>query len=463
MQVQVPEEHMAAQPSSLFKSLTVQKGWDQYEVFKARFEEAAQHLAGLEGPTSLATVTIEKRQFIRWMNGEVRTAPRTDARRVLRHLFPGIPVDRLFAPAADGTAAGAPAQWRRGDGGHVHDDGGNDVMSAAASESARFAARAETTNVGPHTMEQLEEDIRRIAATYPSRPVGPLFHEVRALRNRAFELLEGRQPPAYTRDLYVAAGVLCGILANASFDLGQYPAAHTHARTAFLCGELAEHNGLRTWVRGLQALITYWEGRPRDAVRLAETGLGFTPDQGDAHIRLAAIRARALGQLQQHQDATAALRDADRMREQLTEGDDLPGGMMAFPRGKQLFYASSAYLWLGPQHAATAEVHAVQAVGLYEAAAPGQRRLGEMSLAKLDLAAARLGCGELDGAAEQIHDVLAANAARGTESVRKRLNQFARHLTRHPSAHSPAAIGLCEAIAAHQSFSPAELPPGGTP
>lgn len=108
--------------------------------------------------------------------------------------------------------------------------------------------------------------------SYPNRPVGPLFREVRALRDRAFEFLEGRQPPQYTRDLYVAADVLCGVLANASFDLGRYDAAETQARTAFMCGELAGHNGLRAWVRGLQALIAYWDGRPHDAVRLAEAG-----------------------------------------------------------------------------------------------------------------------------------------------------------------------------------------------
>lgn len=99
---------------------------------------------------------------------------------------------------------------------------------------------------------------------------------------------------------------------------------------------------------------------------------------------------------------------------------------------------------------------------MFEAAPPEQRRLGEMSLARMDLAMARLSRGDLDGAALQVYDVLGVNARRGTESVRKRLGQFGRHLTLHPAGSAPAAIAMREAIVAHQERSPAELPPGGT-
>jgi hypothetical protein len=93
----------------------------------------------------------------------------------------------------------------------------------AAAESARFGQFAEQSNVGPHTLEQFRADLARIVTTYPNRPVYPIFVELRALRNRAFELLEGRQYP----ELYQVTGVLCGVLANASFDLGWLAAAET--------------------------------------------------------------------------------------------------------------------------------------------------------------------------------------------------------------------------------------------
>ncbi|MBC2908149.1 hypothetical protein [Streptomyces cupreus] len=448
----------------LFQVLVNQNGWQEYEVFKRRYRQAAQELADLEGPPTLATAPPpERRQFVRWVHGEVKTTPRTEARRILHFMFPGVPIGRLFAAASEADRSSGvhgPAECAQE--GQL-DYGAGDVVMAAANESARFAARAESSNVGPHTMEQLEADIRRIVTNYPNHPVGPLFREVRALRDRAFDFLEGRQPPQYTRDLYVAAGVLCGVLANASFDLGRYEAAETQARTAFMCGELAGHDGLRAWVRGLQALIAYWDGRPHDAVRLADAGSAFTPEHGTAHIRLTSIKARAYGQLQQAGDAIAALHTADSMRDRMAIGDDLPGGMMAFPQEKQLFYASSTHLWLGgSQHLSNAEARAEEAVGMFEAAPPESRRLGEMSLARMDLAMARLNRGDLDGAALQVYDVLGVNARRRTESVRKRVGQFGRHLALHPAGTAPTAIAIREAIVAHQEQTPAELPPGGT-
>jgi hypothetical protein len=449
---------------TLFQLLIAERQLQRYEVFLRRYEDAARELAALEGPENLATATIERRQFLRWAHGEMRGLPRTEARRILEYLFRPAPVSALFSPAERPTrrptlASAGPTEGVAGVRGEYVPE---DVVMEAAHESASFAARVEGSNCGPHTMEQLESDIRRIVTTYPNRPVGPLFQEVRVLRNRSFELLEGRQPPHLTRDLYVAAGVFCGVLANASFDLGKYVAAETQARTAFMCGELAGHNGLRAWVRGLQALIAYWDGRPGDAVRLVEAGSGFVPEQGTAHIRLMSIKARAHGQLSQPTEALTALLEAEAMRERLTAGDDLPGGMMAFPVEKQLFYASSTHLWLGGrEHLGDAEAAADEAVTMFEAAAPEQRRLGEMSLARMDLAMARMGRGDLDGAAHQVHAVLQVNARRGTESVRKRLGHFTRNLAVHPGANAPMAIGLREALTAHHERHALELPPGG--
>ncbi|MEU9779150.1 hypothetical protein [Streptomyces sp. NPDC047968] len=446
---------------TLIQLLINERGWQQYEVFVRHYREAAQYLAEAEGPRSLATASIEKRQFLRWAHGEMRGTPRSEARRILAHLFRPIPIDQLFSTAPDGRAAALDSTTARSSAWVQDDPRAEDAVMAAAHESARFAARVEGSNVGPHTMEQLEADIRRIVTTYPNRPVQPLFREVRDLRNRSFELLEGRQPPQYTRDLYMAAGVLCGVLANASFDLGRYDAAETQARTAFMCGELAGHNGLRAWVRGLQALIAYWDGRPADAIRLAEAGSGFTPEEGTAQIRLASIKARAFGQLGQATDAVAALTEADRLREEITADDDVLGGMMAFPLEKQLFYKSTTHLWLGGGHQLSdAEEAAEEAVTLFDAAEPARKRLGEMCLARMDLATARLNRGDLEGSAQEVHAVLHVNAQRGTESVRKRLRHFRRDLALTTAASSATAIGLREALVVHEDRTNLELSPG---
>ncbi|UCM91484.1 hypothetical protein [Streptomyces marincola] len=438
-----------------FETLATERGWQRFSVFQRRYEAAARTLADRLRRPQLRTATISARQFTRWMKGEVESAPRHDARLILEHLFE-MPVEQLLGTASPGANVSETSAHRPAFEAGLKED----VVMSAARDSARFAARAEQTNVGPHTLDQIRADIMRILATYPNRSVEPLFWEVKEIRDRTFELLEGRQPPAYTRDLYLAAGVLCGILANASFDLGRLEAAETQARVGFLCAELAGHNGLRAWLRGLQALMAYWDGRGRDAVRLAEAGLEFPPEGGTAGVRLASIAARAYGQLGMHTDAQDALALADELRGQATGDGDL-GGMMEFPREKQLFYASTTLLWRGDTHAVQqAEQHAGEAVRLYESAQPGERRLGELSLARLDLARSRLMASDVEGAAAQVHTVLGIAARRRTESVTRCLDRFARDLAGTPAGASRVALGVQEAIEAHRRRGPRAIPGG---
>ncbi|WP_370021743.1 XRE family transcriptional regulator [Planotetraspora sp. GP83] len=323
---------------------------------------------------------------------------------------------------------------------------GRDLVMAAARDSADWIQRAEQTNVGPHTLDQFRSDIQRIVTLYPNRPVGPTFAEVLHLRNRAFELIEGRQHPDQTRDLYLITGVLCGILANASFDLGYLAEAETQARTAWLCADLADNNWLRSWTRGTQSLIAYWDDRPSDAVALARSAWDYTPESGTPQVRLAALEARAHARLRDASAAEDALRRADHAREAVT-GDDEIGGMLVFPHAKQSFYAATCHLWLGgDQRFRQAERLAAAAVGWYEATPPDRRRTGEQCLAMLDLAAARLALGEIEGAAEAVQSVLSTGSRRRTDSVTRRLRQLSGQLERAAYRDAPVALSLREEI-----------------
>jgi hypothetical protein len=105
--------------------------------------------------------------------------------------------------------------------------------------------------------------------------------------------------------------------------------------------------------------------------------------------------------------------------------------MMAFPEAKQAYNAAEAHLWLGGDaNFAAAERLAEQSLQLYLADPPELRRLGEMSLARLDLAVARLHRRDLDGAAEQIEQVLETGGQRRIESVGRRLLQIGTALER---------------------------------
>lgn len=433
--------------------------------FVRAFDQTAATLAKLSSKGG--KVSVSPRQATRWVTGSMTRLPHPAACRVLEQMFRE-PVEALFAepgkskleqPDAVNTSTGptvlsprregpqpagrpqltrSPSSW----------DEIEEATSMAAAESARFGQFAEQTNVGPHTIEQFHADLRRLVHVYPNRPVYPLFVELRELRNRAFSLLEGRQAPGQTRELYFTAAALCAVLSNASFDLGNFGAAETQARTAFLAAELAGHNGMRAWIRGTQALIAYWDDRPRAAVALAEDGWRFVPEKGTARVRLACIEARARARLRDASGTDAALLRAEQARAAITAPDDL-GGMMAFPMAKQQFYSGAARLWLGSRpDLAAAERLSAEAIELYETDPPEERRLGEISLARLDFAISRLAQSDLEGAAGQVERVLEVGGQRRTESVVRRLLQLSTALERPHFQTSALATTLRERITA---------------
>ncbi len=358
----------------------------------------------------------------------------------------GEPAERLFGPPRPGTEVVPVARQDLA----AHHDPPTLAMekefAMAAAESARFAQLAGQSNTGPHTIEQFRDDIDRIVTNYGNRPVYPTFVEVRELRDRAFELLEGRQRPDETRDLYLVAGLLCGILGTASHDLGLISAAKTQLRTAFLCGELAGSNWFRGWTRATQSVVAYWDNNPRAAAELAADGWAYVPEQGTIRVSLASQEARARARLGDQRAADDALARSEQAGESLN-GDDEFGGELRFPAVEQARFMGTTRLLLGgPANLAEAERHAGRAIELYEAKPPEDRHLGFQSMALLDLAAAQLGRDNLEGAATNVSNALAITRQRPSETVTRRLGQLANALERPRFQTTSLALDLRDQI-----------------
>ncbi|MFD4406606.1 hypothetical protein ACFWPH_27985 [Nocardia sp. NPDC058499] len=322
------------------------------------------------------------------------------------------------------------------------------VMAAAESESSEFIQRSEVSNVGAKTIEQLYAGVHDVVHRYPSRPVTPSFLDAWRLRREVFALLKGQQPLRYRRDLSVFAATLSGVLANAAFDLGHFTVAETHARSALAAADDAGHNGLHAWVRGTQALIAYWDRRYPDAAQAAADGWRVSgPESGTARVRAAAIEARARARMGDSRGADDALHRAEQARDAITDFDEI-GGMMGFPVAKQRFYSGAARLLLdGQYNLVEAEYLSSEAVSLYMQDPSSHRRVGEMSLAQLDLAEIRLLQHELEAAAEHIGDVLTVGAERRTEAVSRRLFELRAALDGPTYRGVPSAISLRDRIA----------------
>jgi hypothetical protein len=284
------------------------------------------------------------------------------------------------------------------------------LIQAAAHQSSAHAEWAEATNVGEATLEQLDADVRRIATDYVHAPPLPMFAEMLRVRDRVYWLLAGRQRPAATARLHLLAGMLCGLLANVSTDLGYRDAAAEQARAAWAYGDIIGHNDLRAWTRGMQALIEYWSGRPQHAVRLAQSATRLA-GSATAAVRLYSIEARAWSLLGDTREATRCMGAAADARASGAATDELhdeAGGVFGFAGTKHYCYEGAAFIHLGQADAALAA--ASRAVELYAGGPAAQRSYGAESLARIDMAVAYLLKRHLDGAADSLAPVLAIPA-----------------------------------------------------
>lgn len=381
--------------------------------------------------------SITERHLRRLASGErAGTTPQT--RRTLQRMF-GKPVEELLAPYLPEPAGPlTPAA------GQITTGNQMEVLDMAASRARSFALAAQT-GLANEAMEQVYDDVRHVARAYPQRPLPEILGRLVETQELVFALLESRQRPENLRQLYFLGGITGGLLAKASHDLGNPHAALTQARTAFLCADNADHNGLRAWVRGLQSLVSYWAGNPHDSVRYAQLGAGYA-DQAHSTtgVWLPVSEARAWAALGNADAARSALARAENAWETMQYDDlDEIGGLCTFGRHRQLYYAADALAWL-PAEQEAAEQYSRQAVDAYADQTHAEWSFGDAAGSQAAMAIARIAKGELDGAADAIAPVLSLSAERRINGVvhsARRVHQALRQ-----SGHADDARDLQEEI-----------------
>jgi tetratricopeptide (TPR) repeat protein len=421
--------------------------------------------------------TLSVRTLRRWIAGGVRTAPRPSQRRVAR-LFWGYPMSELLAPAPAGLVlASPPGELVVGppDDASPKPDPTEPLISVdesngstnalerqvamATRRAARFATFAEIDNVGPEAVAQLQDDVVYLANAYIHDPLSAIMGNLVEEQETVFRLLEGKQKPALSRDLYLLAGVVSGLIAKASQDLGRFHEAMTHARTLYVCADNADHQGLRAWARGLQSLIAYWAGRPQEAVRYAQSGTEYAANvTGSVSAWLPALEARAWALMNMTGEAGDALgRATDRRAAHRPDDLDAIGGLLTFPQARQSYYAAGTYVYLdGGQ--ARAQSEALSAIDMYEHGRPEDRSFSDEAGARAELALARVNAGQVDGAHEALAPVLALEPERrigGIITSAARVHQALRD-RRHVG--SPVARSLREEIESFCRVPAAALP-----
>ncbi|MCT6780108.1 XRE family transcriptional regulator [Streptomyces sp. CS7] len=307
--------------------------------------------------------------------------------------------------------------------------------------SSRLARHAAETNVNTLVLKQFDADVDRLARDFVSRPLPLLIPEIRTAQGGVFQLLEGRQHPSQTRHLYVVAGWLSGLAAHVSLDLGDRSDAATHVRTAVQCAEISEHSPLRAWARSFQSLAAYWAGDYRRAGDLAQAGQseGRGPGTGTIKARLLSLEARARAAGGDNHSALRVLALAHEARGD-AEPDELPG-VFSFPEAKQWAYAGTTLLAVGGDKQIRRAISASnRAVELYQAGPEGDRSLGDLQAAHLDLATTYLASGDVEGAGAKLSEVFGAEGY--TASITIRLRNLAALLGSEPYRGAQSAVDL---------------------
>ena len=320
-------------------------------------------------------------------------------------------------------------------------------VAEAARESIRLGQTVEVTNVGETTLEQYQQEVARLAAAHVNSPPLQVFVPARDLRDEVLALINGRQYPEQTRDLYLIAGQLCGLLAQGSLNLGDRYSAAIQARTTWRLAELAGHHGIRAWARGTQSFVAYYSGDPEGAIRFARAGRRYATS-GTAMVRLAGMEARArasLGDLPGTEQALGIAKDA---REQVST-PDMFAGIFAFNGARHAYYAGDCYVRFHQvELLRKAEAEAIESIRRYEAGPPEERSFGDMAMARLVIADARFHQGDLEGAYEAARPALALPPEYRITQMVERFGSLARQLTAPKYRSDPLALELRDQIRA---------------
>lgn len=400
-------------------------------------EEVRRCLVHRASRMQIDQFSIERRQLDRWLNGEVKRLPHPSACRVLEAEF-GHPPEQLLSfvdPDRAGSAATRPLDTA-------------DLVTTAAAESVAWGRRQESQRLGPLVLEGLRIQLENLATAYVHSPMETVVRELVPVRNELFDQL-AEPDPAQSRELYLLAGVACAILGHASGNLGFLPAAHDQAQTALICADKAGHPTLSAWAIGVRALQCEWNGRPRDTLNLVARATKAMPVPHVASstgVWLSAIEARAWARLGHRDAATEALATAARAQSRSAgrERDELDqiGGILHFPRAKQLYYAAVVSRRCGDL--ARADQYARAAINEYATGPATARSYGDEALAWAELAIARAAGRQpdLEGAAEALRGVQAASCHTRVAALAESLRELGQVLSVPRLLVAPAAVRL---------------------
>ncbi|APA95929.1 hypothetical protein NS506_01861 [Nocardia seriolae] len=304
---------------------------------------------------------------------------------------------------------------------------------AAATQKLLEEARRESEALliapdGAH-LDDIQTDIVQVARASGIEAYDKTIRHALELRSELSRRIRlGAHRPDAARDLYIALGRVCGVLAYLTLDLGQADAAKAHIRASFKLGDKAGHDQLRAWAKGTESLTWRFDKQFKAAKNAAIEGLQYVgPSTGTAEPRLLCGLAASTANLGDSWGAVDLLEQADRIRDHCGP-DEIDGPLFGFSPAKQLYYHGFSLMWANDPIILRRAIRAShEAIAAWkETNSPGDEMLTYIYLAT---ACARLG--DLDASIEAVTPILNQPMTASFSWVKKRLNQLDELLDEH--------------------------------
>ncbi|GGN10005.1 hypothetical protein GCM10011609_57220 [Lentzea pudingi] len=315
-----------------------------------------------------------------------------------------------------------------------------EFVRLAAQESANYGLRHTVAELHFETLEQIEEEVRKLSSDFISKDPLDTFNRSRRLRNDIFILLERKHLPRQEQLLYAFGARTLGYLAGASSDFyGLYDSAADHLRLARQFAAASNSSEVHSWVLSLQSANTFWTNNWTKAATFSERALKVAVTKS-GFLRATSMHARALARLGDIESLNSLVRNSE---ENPIDGKtDDEQGMILFTESNHLRCVGTAYLWAGEYTRASEQL--AQALNRYLSDSP--ENFAIIATIRADIATSYVHQGDIKAAVDAVAPLLELSPGYRLEGAVRRLRELQSPLTDSPFGQSQQAGELLSNI-----------------
>jgi hypothetical protein len=256
---------------------------------------------------------------------------------------------------------------------------------------------ADASDIGPGTLEVLDEAVDLLCRAYPSTPAAVLRDRAKQRLAYVRRLLNGRLTLRQHRELLVHSGWLAALLGCVHYDLGEREPAEAARQAAYRFAKEAGHGELMGWAYEMSAWYALTEGRYEDVLDAAQQGQRVA-GTSNALVQLILQEARGHARLGHAKQARSALERGRVVLERLPLPSN-PAHHFVFDRTKWIFYGATIHTWVSDDD--RAEEFALEVVKQHTWPDGTTNAPMRVSDSRMNLATVHVRRGDLDAAVDQ--------------------------------------------------------------